>query len=77
MECPEEECIPGPSLDLRQDVIPVLSGYLVGAYLLTGAAFGAYLLSLARRRRSLERRMGRAGGSDASTGLEGDGAPRG
>lgn len=32
-------------------------GYLAAAYLLTGAAFGAYLLSLARRQRSLERRL--------------------
>jgi hypothetical protein len=35
-------------------------GYLAVAYLLTAAAFGAYLLSLTRRRRSLERRLGQA-----------------
>jgi CcmD family protein len=32
-------------------------GYLVVAYVLTGAAIGAYLLSLVRRQRSLERRL--------------------
>lgn len=37
-------------------------GYLAAAYLLTAAAFGAYLLSLARRHRSAERRLGQAGG---------------
>ena len=34
-------------------------GYLALAYVLTAAAFGAYLLSLARRQRSLERSLGR------------------
>jgi hypothetical protein len=38
-------------------------GYLAAAYVLTGAAFGAYLLSLARRHRSAEHRIARAGGA--------------
>ena len=35
-------------------------GYLIAAYALTGAAIGGYLLSLARRQRALERRLGQA-----------------
>ena len=37
-------------------------GFLAVAYLLAGAAFGAYLLSLARRQRAAERRIAEAGG---------------
>jgi CcmD family protein len=37
-------------------------GYLVAAYALTGAAIGAYLVSLGRRRRSLARRLEQFGG---------------
>jgi CcmD family protein len=37
-------------------------GYLVVAYVLTGAAIGTYLLSLVRRQRALERRLGQTPG---------------
>jgi CcmD family protein len=37
-------------------------GYLVAAYALTGAAIGAYLLSLGRRQRALTRRLEQLGG---------------
>lgn len=35
-------------------------GYLIAAYVLTGVAIGGYLLSLVRRQRALERRLGQA-----------------
>ena len=49
-------------------------GYLVAAYALTGAAIGAYLLSLGRRQRSLKRRLEQMG--DRTPGRSGGGAAR-
>ena len=51
-------------------------GYLAVAYLLTGAAFGAYLLSLARRQRALERRLGQGRAPQAPAGSRADGGSR-